>query len=65
MTAFVDFVTGGSFPGMFLHECRQLWREGCRDYVLDWWNWMDSSLIFLYLSYYAVQIVVFVKVNSK
>ncbi|ELU14059.1 hypothetical protein CAPTEDRAFT_173024 [Capitella teleta] len=47
--------------GMFVHECRQLWREGCRDYVLDWWNWMDSSLIFLYLSYYAVQIVVFVK----
>lgn len=50
-------------PGMFVHECRQLWREGCRDYVLDWWNWMDSSLIFLYLAYYAVQIVVYVKVS--
>ena len=47
---------------MFLHECRQLWREGAKDYITDWWNWMDSSLIFLYLAYYGIGIVVLAKV---
>ena len=50
--------------GMFWHECRQMWREGPKDYLSDWWNWMDSSLIFLYLAYYAMQFVVYAKVDK-
>ena len=49
---------------MFLHECRQLWREGPMNYITDWWNWMDSSLILLYLAFYAIQIVVYVRVTN-
>jgi hypothetical protein len=48
---------------MLLHECRQLYREGPKNYVTDWWNWMDSSLLVLYLAYYALQLVVYVGVK--
>ena len=45
---------------MLLHECRQLWREGPINYLTDWWNWMDSSLLVLYLAYYSLQMVVYI-----
>ena len=48
---------------MLAHECQQLWHDGLRRYVTDWWNWMDSSLIFLYLCYYSLQLVVYFKVS--
>ena len=50
---------------MFVHECRQLWREGARDYVTDWWNWMDSALILFYLAYYGLQMVLYIKVYNS
>ena len=40
-----------------------MWEDGPREYVYDWWNWMDSTLIALYLAYYALQILVFYKVR--
>ena len=49
--------------GMLMHECTQLWHDGPKQYVTDWWNWMDSSLIFLYLCYYSLQFVVYFKVS--
>ena len=51
-------------PGMMMHECNQLYQEGLRGYVTDWWNWIDLALIFLYLSFYSLQIAVFIKVNN-
>ena len=51
--------------GMLMHECTQLWHDGPKQYVTDWWNWMDSSLIFLYLCYYSLQFVVYFKVSSR
>ena len=49
---------------MFVHECRQLWREGARDYLTDWWNWMDSALILFYLTYYGLELVIFIKISN-
>ncbi|KAK2170903.1 hypothetical protein NP493_1128g00031 [Ridgeia piscesae] len=39
--------------GMLLHESHQMWEDGPKEYIYDWWNWMDSTLIALYLAYYA------------
>lgn len=50
--------------GMFFHECRQMWREGVKNYVTDWWNWMDSALIALYLASYAIQLFTLIKVQQ-
>ena len=47
---------------MLLHECRQLSHEGPKNYITDCWNAIDLSLIFLYLTYYVLQMVVFVKI---
>ena len=52
------------FTGMLFQESRQLWEDGLLHYVYNWWNWMDSTLIALYLAYYTLQILVFYKVNS-
>ena len=49
--------------GMLFQESQQLWEDGLLNYVYNWWNWMDSTLIALYLAYYALQILVFYKVN--
>ncbi len=34
---------------MVWSECKQLWEEGFKKYVYQWWNWLDFIMMSLYL----------------
>uniref|UniRef100_A0A8C8RMX5 Transient receptor ion channel domain-containing protein n=1 Tax=Pelusios castaneus TaxID=367368 RepID=A0A8C8RMX5_9SAUR len=47
--------------GFFWHECKELWIEGLRGYLLDWWNFLDIVILSLYLASFALRMLVAVR----
>lgn len=45
-----------SVAGMVWGECKQLWDEGLKAYIRQWWNWLDFIMLSLYLSTFALRI---------
>ncbi|CAI4228848.1 unnamed protein product [Auanema sp. JU1783] len=41
--------------GMLWSEIKQLWEEGFKKYVHQWWNWLDFIMICLYLSTISIR----------
>ncbi|XP_002733765.1 transient-receptor-potential-like protein [Saccoglossus kowalevskii] len=35
--------------GFIWGECKQLWEEGLKAYIRQWWNWLDFIMLSLYL----------------
>ncbi|XP_070196707.1 transient-receptor-potential-like protein [Littorina saxatilis] len=50
--------------GFVWAECKQLWEEGLRAYVRQWWNWLDFIMLSLYLATFALRIVGFFQIES-
>ena len=58
---------GGSFaclfhfflpPSGFLwFECKEVWIEGLRSYLLDWWNFLDMVILSLYLAAFTLRLL--------
>ncbi|XP_007910239.1 short transient receptor potential channel 2 [Callorhinchus milii] len=44
--------------GFFWYECKEVWIEGLRSYLLDWWNFLDVVILSMYLSSFALRLVV-------
>ncbi|XP_013398015.1 short transient receptor potential channel 3-like [Lingula anatina] len=42
--------------GMLWYECNQVWSQGLKEHFKDWWNWMDMTLLGLYIGSYALQL---------
>ncbi|VDD92164.1 unnamed protein product [Enterobius vermicularis] len=42
-------------PGMLWSEVKQLWDEGLKRYIKQWWNWLDFIMMCLYLSTISVR----------
>ncbi|XP_015683809.1 short transient receptor potential channel 2-like, partial [Protobothrops mucrosquamatus] len=36
--------------GFFWFECKEVWIEGLRSYLLDWWNFLDIVILSMYLA---------------
>lgn len=49
------------FPnaGFIWGECKQVWEEGLKAYVRQWWNWLDFIMLSLYLCTFSLRIVAF------
>ena len=46
------------FLGLLWIECKQIYSSGVRDYLLDYYNFMDYTLLSLYLASYALRFIV-------
>lgn len=42
--------------GMLWSEIKQLWEEGFKKYVRQWWNWLDFIMICLYLCTISIRL---------
>jgi len=51
---FIIFVTGFVWS-----ECKQLWEEGLKAYIRQWWNWLDFIMLSLYLCTFSLRLVAF------
>jgi len=40
-------------------ECKQLWEEGLKAYIRQWWNWLDFIMLSLYLCTFSLRLVAF------
>ncbi|CAD6190350.1 unnamed protein product [Caenorhabditis auriculariae] len=45
--------------GMLWSEIKQLWEEGFKKYVRQWWNWLDFIMICLYLCTISIRLVAY------
>lgn len=50
--------------GMVWAECKQLWEEGLKAYVRQWWNWLDFLMLSLYLTTGSLRAVAYFQVQS-
>ncbi|XP_076359761.1 transient-receptor-potential-like protein isoform X1 [Tachypleus tridentatus] len=50
--------------GMVWAECKQLWEEGIKAYVRQWWNWLDFIMLSLYLATFSLKAVAFFQIQS-
>ncbi|KAJ8028176.1 Transient-receptor-potential-like protein [Holothuria leucospilota] len=41
--------------GMIWAECKQLWEEGLKAYIRQWWNWLDFIMLSLYLTTFTLR----------
>ncbi|KAK2491629.1 hypothetical protein MC885_005353 [Smutsia gigantea] len=43
--------------GFLWFECKEVWIEGLRSYLLDWWNFLDMVILSLYLAAFALRLL--------
>uniref|UniRef100_A0A8C5KPH9 Short transient receptor potential channel 2 n=1 Tax=Jaculus jaculus TaxID=51337 RepID=A0A8C5KPH9_JACJA len=43
--------------GFLWFECKEVWIEGLRSYLLDWWNFLDVVILSLYLAAFALRLL--------
>ncbi|XP_061485726.1 short transient receptor potential channel 2-like [Rhineura floridana] len=47
--------------GFFWFECKEVWIEGLRSYLLDWWNFLDIVILSMYLASFVLRLLIFLK----
>ncbi|XP_048840122.1 transient receptor potential cation channel subfamily C member 2b [Brienomyrus brachyistius] len=47
--------------GFFWFECKEVWIEGLRTYLLDWWNCLDMMVLSMYLASFSLRVVIVLK----
>ena len=52
------------FVGFVWAECKQLWEEGLKAYVRQWWNWLDFLMLSLYLTCFTLRFVAYFQIES-
>ncbi|CAL1526849.1 unnamed protein product, partial [Lymnaea stagnalis] len=50
--------------GFVWAECKQLWDEGLKAYISQWWNWLDFIMLSLYLATFSLRIVAYFQIES-
>ncbi|XP_076355264.1 transient-receptor-potential-like protein isoform X1 [Tachypleus tridentatus] len=51
--------------GMVWAECKQLWEEGIKAYVRQWWNWLDFIMLSLFLTAFSLRAMSFFLIQSE
>ena len=46
--------------GFVWAECKQLWDEGLKAYIRQWWNWLDFIMLSLYLCTISLRLVAYI-----
>ncbi|CAH1778072.1 unnamed protein product [Owenia fusiformis] len=49
--------------GFIWSECKQLWEEGLKAYIRQWWNWLDFIMLALYLCTFSCRIVGYIQLE--
>ncbi|XP_064637490.1 transient-receptor-potential-like protein isoform X2 [Lineus longissimus] len=49
--------------GFVWAEVKQVWEEGCKAYIRQWWNWMDFIMLSLYLCSFSLRMVSWYQVH--
>ncbi|XP_029030290.2 short transient receptor potential channel 2-like [Betta splendens] len=47
--------------GFFWYECKEVWIEGMRSYLLDWWNFLDIMVLSMYLASFSLRVLIMLK----
>ncbi|XP_015196659.1 transient receptor potential cation channel subfamily C member 2b [Lepisosteus oculatus] len=47
--------------GFFWFECKEVWIEGLRSYLLDWWNFLDMMVLSMYLASFTLRVLILLK----
>ncbi|KPP61079.1 transient receptor potential cation channel subfamily c member 2a-like, partial [Scleropages formosus] len=47
--------------GFFWFECKEVWIEGLRNYLRDWWNIMDMTVLSMYLASFTLRVMIMLK----
>ena len=50
--------------GFVWAECKQLWEEGLKAYIRQWWNWLDFIMLSLYLTCFTLRLVAYLQIES-
>ncbi|RUS87233.1 hypothetical protein EGW08_004985, partial [Elysia chlorotica] len=50
--------------GFVWAECKQLWDEGLKAYIRQWWNWLDFIMLSLYLCTFSLRLVAYFQIES-
>ncbi|VDI33840.1 transient receptor potential cation channel subfamily C member 4 [Mytilus galloprovincialis] len=51
--------------GFVWAECKQLWEEGLKAYIRQWWNLMDFIMLSLYLATFSLRFVAYMQIESN
>ncbi|XP_054708929.1 transient-receptor-potential-like protein [Uloborus diversus] len=62
--SFVEWLIFFWVIGMVWAECKQLWEEGLKAYVRQWWNWLDFIMLSLYLTTFSLKGVAYVQLQT-
>ncbi|GFT90017.1 transient-receptor-potential-like protein [Nephila pilipes] len=62
--SFVEWLIFFWVIGMVWAECKQLWEEGLKAYIRQWWNWLDFIMLSLYLTTFSLKGVAYIQVQS-
>lgn len=57
----LPIITAVVLPGFFWFECKEVWIEGLRSYLLDWWNFLDIVILSMYLASFVLRLLVYLK----
>ena len=49
------------WTGFIWAECKQVWEEGAKAYVRQWWNWLDFIMLSLYLCTISLRTVAWIQ----
>lgn len=49
---------------MVWSEVKQLWDEGFKKYIHQWWNWLDFIMVSLYVTTFTLRIVAYFLVRT-
>ncbi|KAG2456794.1 TRPC2 protein, partial [Polypterus senegalus] len=47
--------------GFFWFECKEVWIEGLRNYLFDWWNFLDIMTLSMYVASFTLRVLVVLK----
>ncbi|XP_069130241.1 transient-receptor-potential-like protein isoform X2 [Argopecten irradians] len=50
--------------GFVWQEVKQLWEEGLKAYIRQWWNWLDFIMLSLYLATFSLRLVAYILIKS-
>ncbi|PIK38514.1 putative transient-receptor-potential-like protein-like [Apostichopus japonicus] len=50
--------------GMIWAECKQLWEEGLKAYIRQWWNWLDFIMLSMYLCTFSLRFATMIMING-
>lgn len=54
----------GLSAGMIWSECKEIWEEGPREYVLHLWNLLDFGMLSIFVASFTARFMAFLKATE-